>query len=88
MYYAGADNRQPSEDGTLGAAEHVVDYFDVEHVAGILESKKIHTVTSTIAIISEAAGDSERALISAAEKSSQTKRFIASNWGGIIPSDE
>ena len=57
-------------------------------MTAVLESKKIHTVISTIAVITEEAGESERGLVAAAAASSFTKRFVASNWGGVMPSDE
>jgi hypothetical protein len=57
-------------------------------VTNLLESKNVHTVISTIAILTEATGKSELDLVAAAAKSSATKRFIASNWGGVIPTDE
>lgn len=68
--------------------EFVVDYGNVEQVASLLESNNVHTVISTIAVLDEATGQSERDLVAAADKSFTTKRFIASNWGGVIPLDE
>lgn len=66
----------------------MVDYGNIEQVTNLLESKNVHTVISTIAILNEATGKSELDLVAAAAKSSTTKRFIASNWGGVIPLDE
>lgn len=68
--------------------EFVVDYGNVEQVASLLESEKVHTVISTIAVLDEATGQSELDLVAAADRSSTTRRFIASNWGGVIPLDE
>ncbi|KAK5047035.1 hypothetical protein LTR84_006977 [Exophiala bonariae] len=66
----------------------VVDYGDIEQVTRLLESKNVHTVISTIAVLDEATGKSELSLVAAAAMSATTRRFIASNWGGVIPSDE
>lgn len=65
-----------------------MDYGNIEQVTELLESQNVHTVISTIAVLTEATGKSELDLVAAADKSSVTKRFIASNWGGVIPSDE
>jgi len=65
--------------------EFVIDYGNVEQVTNLLESKNVHTVISTIAILNEATGKSGLDLVAAAAKSSTTKRFIANNWGGVIP---
>jgi hypothetical protein len=53
-----------------------------------LKSKNVHTIISIITILNEATGKSELDLVAAAAKSSTTKRFIVSNWGGVIPLDE
>ncbi|KAI9663877.1 MAG: hypothetical protein M1821_007367 [Bathelium mastoideum] len=66
----------------------VIDYGNVEHVTNLLESNNVHTVISTIAILDEASGKSELDLVNAATKSFTTKRFIASNWGGVMHVDE
>lgn len=57
-------------------------------MSNLLDSKNVHTVISTIAVLNEATGKSEVELVAAAAKSSTAKRFIASNWGGVIPLDE
>lgn len=57
-------------------------------MASILHGENVHTVISTIAVLNEATGQSELDLVAAAAKSATTKRFIASNWGGVIPRDE
>jgi hypothetical protein len=66
----------------------VINYGNVEQVTDLLESKHVDIVISTIAVLTEATGKSELDLVAAAAKSPVTKRFIASNWGGVIPSDE
>lgn len=66
----------------------VVDYNDIEQVTRLLEISNVHTVISTIAVLNEATGRSELDLVAASARSATTKRFIASNWGGVIPSDE
>ncbi|KAJ4300051.1 hypothetical protein N0V90_005300 [Kalmusia sp. IMI 367209] len=68
--------------------QFVIDYSKIDQVTNLLELENVHTVISTIAILDEATGTSELNLVAAAEKSSTTKRFIASNWGGVMPSDE
>ncbi|KAJ9614448.1 hypothetical protein H2200_002584 [Cladophialophora chaetospira] len=81
-------SRKTSHQSALAAAEFVVDYANIEHVSNLLETENVHTVISTIAVLNEASGKSELDLVAAAAKSSTTKRFIASNWGGVIPEDE
>ncbi|KAL1599467.1 hypothetical protein SLS60_007270 [Paraconiothyrium brasiliense] len=77
-----------SDDSDSASPTFAVDYDDIEQVTELLESKNVHTVISTIAVLTEATGKSELDLVATSAKSSVTKRFIASNWGGVIPSDE
>lgn len=58
-----------------------VDYADVQSLKAVLEQHKIHTVISCVGVHDQAIADVQAAVIQAAEKSSTTKRFIASNWG-------
>lgn len=58
-----------------------VDYADVQSLKAVLEQHNIHTVISCVGVHDQAIADVQAAVIQAAEKSSTTKRFIASNWG-------
>ncbi|KAL6408098.1 nmrA-like family protein [Ilyonectria robusta] len=60
-----------------------VDYSNVTSVAKALEDHNIDTVISTINLRSGPAGQSQLNLISAAEKSTKTKRFVPSEFGFI-----
>ncbi|KAF2193431.1 hypothetical protein K469DRAFT_550735 [Zopfia rhizophila CBS 207.26] len=64
-----------------------VDYNDTEVVTKILEKNNVHTVISTIQLITPDSGMSERNLVKSAAKSSPTKRFVASDWGVPTPSE-
>lgn len=52
-------------------------------MAGMLESHNIHTIISTIGLISEETSQSQLNLIEAAEQSSTTQRFIPSEFSFI-----
>jgi len=56
-------------------------------MTSLLEAEKIDTVISAIAMISSSSSTAQLNLITAAEKSSVTKRFIPSEFGGKV-SDE
>ncbi|KAH7010107.1 hypothetical protein EDB80DRAFT_763228 [Ilyonectria destructans] len=58
-----------------------VDYADVQSLKAVLEHHKIHTVISCVGVHDQAIADVQAAVIQAAEISSTTKRFVASNWG-------
>jgi hypothetical protein len=64
-----------------------VDYTNVEQLIKTLEENNIHTVISTIVMYDPAAAAAERNFITASDKSSCTKRFVASNWGNATPED-
>jgi hypothetical protein len=68
-------------------SRYAVDYNDVDAVAEILRSNNVHTVISALKVIAAEGGLAETNLVKAAAKSSVTKRFIASDWGVMIPSD-
>jgi hypothetical protein len=65
-----------------------VDYNNIEQLAQVLEENKVHTIVSTIMMIDPRAAASELNLVAAANKSSCTKRFVASNWGVASSTDE
>lgn len=83
-----AECLQASPHANPGTPEFVIDYGNIDQVANVLESNKVHTVISTIAVMNEVSGQSELDLVAAAAKSTTTRRFIASNYGGVMPSDE
>ncbi|KAM0470208.1 hypothetical protein ACHAPX_010094 [Trichoderma viride] len=64
-----------------------VDYNDINAVTHILETHNVHTVISTISVITPESGAAERNLIKAASKAAPTKRFIQSDWGVLAPSE-
>jgi len=71
----------PELESNLGVPIVEVDYANVESLTKALEKSGIEVVISTIKIQSEAEGTAQLNLISAAEKSSVTKRFIPSDFG-------
>jgi predicted dinucleotide-binding enzyme len=74
-------------EGKSAAKVLAVDYTNVEQLTKTLEENNIHTVISTIVMYDPAAAQAERNFIAAADKSSCTKRFVASNWGNATPED-
>ncbi|KAF2501137.1 NAD(P)-binding protein [Lophium mytilinum] len=56
-----------------------VDYTDTASLEDVLKSHGIETVISTLAVLTS--NEAEINLVSAAEASSYTKRFIPSSWG-------
>jgi hypothetical protein len=64
-----------------------VDYTNIEELIKVLEENNIHTVVSGIVMYDPTAAQAERNFIAAADKSSCTKRFVASNWGNATPED-
>jgi ribosomal protein L12E/L44/L45/RPP1/RPP2 len=64
-----------------------VDYTNVKQLVKTLKENNIHTVISTIVMYDPTAAQAERNFIAAAEKSSCTKRFVASNYGNATPED-
>ena len=79
-------NRQIPE-GKSAAKVLAVDYRNVGQLTKTLEENNIHTVISAIVMYDPAAAQSERNFIAAADKSSCTRRFVASNWGNATPED-
>lgn len=65
-----------------------VDYNNVEQTTKTLEENNIHTVISTIVMRNPEAGEAEINLVTAAARSSATKRFVASNWGNATPAEK
>jgi hypothetical protein len=61
--------------------------MNVDQLTKTLEENNIHTVISTIVMYDPAAAQAERNFIAAADESSCTKRFVASNWGNATPED-
>jgi hypothetical protein len=54
----------------------------------VLEENNIEVVISAIFIHDEDSSAMEINVVKAAEKSKTTKRFIISNWGILVPSEE
>jgi dTDP-4-dehydrorhamnose reductase len=65
-----------------------VDYTDVDALTRVLDQNNIDVVISAIFIYDEESSAMEINVVKAAEKSKTTKRFIISNWGILIPSEE
>lgn len=64
-----------------------VDYDDISAVTAVLEKHEIHTVISTMLVISEPAAKSETNLVKAAAASKFTERFVQSIWGAPAPAE-
>ena len=81
-HHEASNSVQPSKDSTPSAPACIVDYSNVEQVAGVLESKKVHTIISAIAVMDEISGDSERKsmrrLLASESPNSMTLRFSPS----------
>ncbi len=75
-------------EGGSAVPVFAVDYNDVEQLTKTLEENNVHTVISTIVMFDPAAAQAEVNLVAAADKSSPTKRFVASNWGNASPDEE
>jgi nucleoside-diphosphate-sugar epimerase len=67
---------------------YAVDYNNIDSLVKILEEKKVHTVISTLTMIYPEAAQAELNFITAADKASCTKRFVASNYGNAAPEEE
>lgn len=80
MYYKAPKNWSPSAPPFIS-----VDYNDIDAVTNILDKYNVHTVISTISVITPESGAAERNLIKAAAKAAPTKRFIQSDWGVLAP---
>lgn len=67
---------------TLPGISYVpVDYTDIESMAFTLEDHHIHTVISSLMLTDQSIADAEASALTAADMSTCTRRFIASNWG-------
>ena len=66
----------------------VVDYNDTDGLASVLKNNSIEIIISVIQVNNAESAAAEHNLVRAASKSASTKRFIASNWGFPIPSEE
>jgi hypothetical protein len=60
-----------------------INYHDIPSMAHELEQHKIHTIISTIGLVSDETSQSQLNLIEAAKKSVSTKRFIPSEYSFI-----
>lgn len=65
----------------LGVPLLLADYSNVGSLTNLLESNKIDTVISALAVLDDATSTVQLNLIEAAEDSSSTKRFIPSEFG-------
>lgn len=63
-----------------------IDFGDIESVAEVFEQEAVHTIISTIGMMSEDAHRSELNLLSAAELSKCVKRFVPSTFD--VPYDQ
>lgn len=63
----------------------VVDYTNVQSLTAVFEEHQIDTVISCLLLVDDASSAAQINAIAAADKSSTTKRFLASNWA--TPSD-
>ncbi|KAM6517763.1 hypothetical protein FSOLCH5_006531 [Fusarium solani] len=63
----------------IGARILPVDYTNIEALTKVLEDNAVHTVISTLNIISST--EPELNLIAAADKSALTKRYVGNVWG-------
>jgi major membrane immunogen (membrane-anchored lipoprotein) len=67
----------------IGVPIIAISYSDVDSLVTVLETNKIDTVISTVAIMNEEASMAQLNLIEAATRASTTKRFIPSDFGII-----
>jgi len=72
-------SRKLSAGSEQGAPVIQVDYTDTASLEDALKSHQIGTVVSTLAVLTS--NEAEMNLVSAAEASSCTRRFIPSSWG-------
>lgn len=75
---------QVRQESSLQNVQNVqINYDDIPSMAHELEQHKIHTIISTIGLVSDETSQSQLNLIEAAEKSVSTKRFIPSEYSFI-----
>lgn len=65
-----------------------VDYADVDSVVEVLKTNNVHTVISALSVRGPVEGASEINLVKAAAKAEVVKRFVASDYGTLAPSNE
>ncbi|KAH6666534.1 hypothetical protein F5X68DRAFT_265654 [Plectosphaerella plurivora] len=58
----------------------MVDYSDITGLVAVLEEHQIDTVISCVVMNTEGSAAAQSSAITAADKSSTTKRFLATNW--------
>ncbi|EXJ57236.1 hypothetical protein A1O7_07583 [Cladophialophora yegresii CBS 114405] len=80
--------RKGSKGPEMDVPVFAVDYSDVESVAHLLETNDVHTVISALSIRGPTEGASEISLVKAAAKAKATRRFIASEYGTLAPTDK
>ena len=72
----------PDFEAQYGVPILVVDYEDVKAVTKTLEDNNVHTIVSSIAMLTfDNSTPGEFALIEAADASKPTKRYLTSDWG-------
>ncbi|KEF62390.1 uncharacterized protein A1O9_00362 [Exophiala aquamarina CBS 119918] len=76
------------KEADIGVPVLAVDYSDVEAVSRILETNNVHTVISAISVRGPQEGAVEIDLVKAAVKSAATRRFIASEYGTLAPTEK
>lgn len=80
-------DKKPSSSPPLQNVQSVqLDYNDVPSMAKTLEELNVHSIISSIVLVSEDASQSQQNLIDAAGASAATKRFIPSEFLFIQPS--
>ncbi|EPS30706.1 hypothetical protein PDE_05658 [Penicillium oxalicum 114-2] len=77
-----------SKSTSEGNVQHVqIDYSDIPSMTMELERHNVHTIISTIGLVSDETSQSQLNLIEAAEKAQPTKRFIPSEYSFIQTSE-
>lgn len=78
---------KPQDEGDSPAQHVQMDYNDIMAMTRELEHRNIHTIISTIGLVSDETSQSQLNLIEAAEKSTTTQRFIPSEFSFIQTAD-
>lgn len=81
------EQKQSQSEEDVGLPIVEVNYESVDALIEALEKHRIHTVVSTLGLHIIGVGVAQVNLIKAADRSSFTKRFVASNWA-VRASDE
>ncbi|ETI25726.1 hypothetical protein G647_02500 [Cladophialophora carrionii CBS 160.54] len=79
--------RKESKAPEIDVPVFAVDYGDVESVSRLLETNDVHTVVSALSIRGPTEAASEISLVKAAAMAKATKRFVASEYGTLAPTD-